>query len=137
MKLQNKTATGMARTLVPPLPEAEAAFAATSNGLPPPPKASGLELPLRCAFDVKTVATPLFTAVVGWKDGEGLDVLGCAAAAVLDEDDVVVDVAVASVVDDDDISLEAADDADGAASVPLSPVDEGAGSFPSTLFGHR
>jgi hypothetical protein len=126
----------MAKTLFPPLPEAEAEFAETSNGLPPPPKASGLELSLRWASDVKTVATPLLAAVVGWKDGEGVGVLGCADAAVLEKADVVVDVAVARVVDVD-ASLEEADDADVTSTVASPPVDEGAGPFPSTLFGHR
>jgi hypothetical protein len=139
MKLQNKTAITVAMTLAPPLPEAEAeaAFAATSNGLPPPPKASGLELSLRCASDVNTVATPLFTAVVGWKDGEASDVVGWAGAAVWEEDDVLVELVVARIADDDAISLDAIDDGDGAATVPFAPVDAAAASFPGTLLGHR
>jgi hypothetical protein len=137
MKPQNETAITVAMTLAPPLPEAEAAFAATSNGLPPPPKASGLELSLRCASDVNTVATPLFTAVVGWKDGEASDVVGWAGAAVWEEDEVLLGLVVVTIADDNAISLEAADDEDGAATVPFAPVDPAVASFPSTLFGHR
>ena len=39
-------------------------LAEISNGLPPPPKLSGLELPVCCALLVKVVAEPSFAAVV-------------------------------------------------------------------------
>lgn len=123
-------------TLAPTLPE-EAALAATSKGLPPPPKASGFAESVRWASDVKTVATPLFAAVVGWKDGAGSSV---AAAAVdsEDEEDVVVEVVVVS---GDEVRVEDDADADDDSDVEVAelspPVDEGAGPFPSTLFGHK
>lgn len=82
------------------------------------------------------MATPLFAAVVGWKDGEeeGFAVVGGAVVVDFEEDVVVVEVIVVSAVD---VSLEEDVDVDVAAAVLSSPVDEGAGPFPSTLFGHR
>jgi len=62
----------------------------------------------------------LFTAVVGWKDGEGWPV-GGGCAVDFEEEEVAVVVVEVDVVDD----------------VAVAPVDEGAGPFPSTLFGHR
>lgn len=126
----------MTGTLLLTLP-GTAPFAATSNGLPPPPNASGfdLELSIRWASEVRTVATPLSTAVVGWNEGEGADVmLDCKNTVVLlEEVVVVVDV---SLLEDDDDDVDD-DDVDVSAGVLSTPVDEGAGPFPSTLLGHR
>jgi hypothetical protein len=96
-----------------------------------------LEESVRWASEVKTVAMPLFTAVVGWKDGEGLSGVGVGVVDSEDSEEEVV--VVVSVVD---VSVEADDDDDDvevAAAVlsSSSPVDSGAGPFPSTLFGHR
>lgn len=87
------------------------------------------------------MAMPLFAAVVGWKDGE---VFPGAGSWVGREEEVVVEVTVVSI---DDISLEGndddVDDVDAEVDMDvdvaeLSPlVDDGAGPFPATLFGHR
>jgi hypothetical protein len=87
------------------------------------------------------VAMPLFTAVVGWKDGVGLSGGGVGLGAVDSEDpedseeEVVVVVSVVDVSGSDgeeDVEVAAA-----VLSSSVSPVDSGAGPFPSTLFGHR
>jgi hypothetical protein len=89
------------------------------------------------------VAMPLFTAVVGWKDGVGLFGVGVGVGmGVVDSEDsedseeevvVVMSVVDVSVSDDeDDVEVAAA-----VLSSSASPVDSGAGPFPSILFGHR
>lgn len=63
--------------------------------------------------------------------------MGVVGVAVDSEEaDVVAEVTVVRVVDADD-PLDEEDEEDVAAAVLSSPVDEGAGPFPSTLFGHR
>ena len=133
MTLQNVAAYSMTGTLILTLP-GTAPFVATSNGLPPPPNASGFdfELSVRWASEVRTVATPWSTAVVGWNEGDGADVmLDCEDAIVLLEVVVVVEVSLLEEEEEED------DDVDVSAAVLSTPVDEGAGPFPSTLLGHR
>lgn len=85
---------------------------------------------------------PLFAAVVGWKDGAGVGVPDTVAGGGADEDEVM-DVSVATAggsldgedeEDEDDGEEDVVDEADVKSS---SPVDDGAGPTPSTLFGHR
>lgn len=136
-KAENNAAASTAQTPFLPtirpslLAEREAApLAATSKGLPPPPNASGLVFAasVRWASEVMVVATPLLTAVVGWKVGEGEG-----SAVVSDDDDEVVVVEVGVFVS---VSVSLVEDVDAAE--PSSLVDEGAGApLPWTLFGHR
>lgn len=120
--------------LNPLLPRPEAPLALISKGLPPPPKASGLGLPLRSASDVKTVATPLSAAVVTWKDGFG----GGAVVGLEGEEGSGVWLGgVKGEVVDVEVEVEIDVDVDVTVEVSSSPVGEGDGPIPGTLFGHR
>lgn len=96
-------------------------LAASSKGLPPPPKASGFDLAasLRWASVLTTVAMPSLPTVVGWK----LVVAGAGGS----EDS-----------DDELVMVELEPERDEVVDWELSSVvDDGAGPFPSMLFGHR